>query len=92
MAEQDFASISQGDPSLLRQVEAVVVASHRDLLRGQGLRWSQPVTYRWLRYEDPMPVQRLAEAVQKLNQMGGSFDRDAVEKACVEAVKSGFSS
>jgi hypothetical protein len=92
MAKQDFANIAQGDPSLLSQVESIVVESHRKLLEEQGLEWSLPVTYRWLHYEDPMPVQRLTEAVHKLNQMGRTFAGDAVEKACVEAMKSGFSS
>jgi hypothetical protein len=92
MAEQDFATIAKGDPSLLGQVESIVVESHRRMLEEHGQPWSLPVTYRWLHYEDPEPVQRLAEAVQKLDQMGVPFDGKAVEKAWIEAAKSGFSS
>jgi hypothetical protein len=91
MAARDFASISAGDPSLIRQVEAIVVESHRSLYLARGWPWSPPVAYRWLRYEDERPVERLAGGVQKLIRMGGQFDAAAVEKACAEAARSGFS-
>jgi hypothetical protein len=91
MSARDFATVSAGDPSLLSQVEAIVVESHRRLYSAQGRPWSPPVAYRWLRYEDERPVARLAEGVEKLIRMGAHFDGNAVEKACAEAARSGFS-
>src|SRR6266851_1775796 len=55
------------------------------------LRRAEPIAYRWLHYEDPMPVGRLTEGVQRLIGMGVDFDGDAVDKACAEARKRGFS-
>ncbi len=92
MATQDFSAIATGDHSLLRQVEAIVIDSHRRLYLSEGKQWSRPVAYRWVRYEDPMPVERLAEAVKRLENMGATFDPEAVEKACKEAARAGFSS
>jgi hypothetical protein len=91
MAQQDFDAISAGEPSLLRQVEEIVVESHRTLYDAEGRPWSKPVAYRWLRFEDPMPVARLQEGVEKLRGRAASIDPDAVEKVCKEAVKHGFS-
>ena len=78
------------DSGLLRQVEHIVVEGHRRLYEKQGRQWSRPAAYRWLRYEDPAPVQRLAEGARRLRRRGAEFDADAVEKACVEAAKKGF--
>jgi hypothetical protein len=91
MARQDFDNVSTGEPSLLRQVEEIVIDSHRRLYEAQGRPWSKPVAYRWLRFEDPMPVARLLEGVQKLRRRGVSIIPEPVEKACVEAAKRGFS-
>jgi len=91
MARQDFSDIARGDPSLLGQVEAIVVEAHRRLYRKEGKEWSPPVAYRWLRYEDPMPLARLLEGVEKLELEGATFDDIAVEKACAEGVARGFS-
>jgi len=91
MAGQEFADLAQGEPSILRQVEAIVVDAHRGVYERAGKVWSRPAAYHWLRYEDPMPVARLAEGVEKLEMMGATFDADAVEKACIEAAKRGFS-
>jgi hypothetical protein len=91
MARQDFGTLSAGEPSLLRQVEEIVVESHRTLHEAQGLAWSKPLAYRWLRFEDPMPVARLQEGVKKLGGRAASFDAGAVEKACKDAAKVGFS-
>ena len=90
MSAQDFALLSAGDPSLLQQVEAVVLEAHRLVYERDGLAWSRPAAYRWLRYEDPMPVARLREGVEKLREMGARFDPEAVEKACREAAGRGF--
>ena len=91
MAQQDFQTLMAGEASLLHQVEAIVVDGHRRLCSERGKEWSRPVAYRWLRYEDPMPVSRLQEGARKLKRLGVSFDADAVEKACSEAVPHGFS-
>jgi len=91
MARQDFADVSGGEPSLLRRVEEIVIDSHRRLYESEGRPWSKPIAYRWLRFEDPMPVARLREGVLELRGRGVSINPDAVEKACAEAVKHGFS-
>jgi hypothetical protein len=91
MATQDFTVIAAGEPSLLHQVEQIVVDGHRRLYAAEGKPWSRPVAYRWLRYEDPMPVARLGEGVEKLIRLSVRFDPLAVEKACTEAARSGFS-
>jgi hypothetical protein len=91
MAGQAFADIAGGDPSLLGQVEAIVVEAHRRLYEREGREWSRPVAYRWLRYENPMPVERLLEGVEKLEVAGATFDDAAVDKACAEGVARGFS-
>ena len=90
MVQQDFGTMSAGEPSLLRRVEGIVVESHRRLYAVQGRPWSRPIAYHWLRYEDPLPVARLLEGVKKLRRRGASFDAEAVEKACTEAGKRGF--
>jgi hypothetical protein len=90
MARQDFATLTIAEPSLLGHVEAIVVEGHRRLYLDRGRPWSQPIAYRWLRYEDPDPVARLREGVKKLRRRGASFDAEAVEKACKEAVDHGF--
>jgi hypothetical protein len=90
MVRQDFGAMAAGEPSLLRRVEGIVVEGHRRLYALQGRSWSRPVAYRWLRYEDPLPVARLLEGVKKLRRRGAGFDAEAVEKACTEAGKSGF--
>ena len=88
MNGQDFELLVES--GLLRQVEQIVVEGHRRLYEKQGRQWSRPAAYRWLRYEDPAPVQRLAEGARRLRRRGAEFDADAVEKACVEAAKKGF--
>jgi hypothetical protein len=88
MAGQDFQLLV--DSGLLRQVEQIVVDGHRNLYESKGREWSAPMAYRWLRYEDPTPVARLAEGTKRLRKRGIEFDSDAVEKACAEASKKGF--
>lgn len=91
MAAQDFRTITEGEPSLLRHVEQVVVGSHRSLYAVKGRRWSEPAAYHWLHYEDPDPVGRLLEGLAKLRRRGAQVDDNAVDKACREARKQGFS-
>jgi hypothetical protein len=91
MALQEFAELTAGEPSLLRQVELIVLASHRRLCAEKGRVWSEPIAYHWLRYEDPMPVARLADGVRRLLGEGATLDRDAVDKACAAARIRGFS-
>jgi hypothetical protein len=88
MARQDFQSLV--DSGLLGQVEQIVVDGHRTLHESEGLAWSPSMAYRWLHYEDPEPVARLAEGVKKLRRRGVEFDAGAVDKACAEAVRKGF--
>ena len=91
MARQDFATISAGKPSLLRQVEEIVIESHRKLSESEGRDWSKSIAYRWLRFEDPMPVARLQDGLKRLRLGGAEVGLDAVDKVCKDAVKDGFS-
>lgn len=68
-----------------------MIESHRRLYEAEGRAWSRPLAYRWLRFEDPRPVARLQEGVEKLVRRAADFDPDAVEKACKVAAKDGFS-
>jgi len=78
------------DSGLIRQVEEIAVDGHRRLHEESGREWSRPAAYRWLRYEDPAPVARLADGVRKLRSRGVKFDAEAVDKACVTASRKGF--
>jgi hypothetical protein len=88
MESQDFDLLVAS--GLLARVEKIVVESHRRLYELQGREWSRPIAYRWLRFEDPAPVERLAEGARKLLRRGAEFNSEAVEKACVEASQKGF--
>jgi len=85
MGGQDFADLLRS--GLLREVEGIVLDAHRRLYEARGEPWSPPIAYRWLRYEDPAPVARLAEGVRKLRRRGAAFDAEAVDKACARAPK-----
>jgi hypothetical protein len=74
---------------VLTELEEIVVAAHRGLWAKEGKDWSRSAAYRWLRYEDPAPVDRLAEGVRRLRRRGASFDAEAVDKACAKASKAG---
>jgi len=87
MSEQNFPSLVE--TGLLTEVEEIVITAHHGLYRRQGKAWSRPAAYRWLRYEDPAPVERLAEGVRKLRERGAQFDAEAVDKACARASKAG---
>ncbi|GAC1505518.1 MAG: hypothetical protein NVS1B3_03890 [Candidatus Dormibacteraceae bacterium] len=88
MAVQDFHILVE--TGLLRQVEEIVVESHRQLYLTEGKEWTPPIAYRWLRYEDPIPVNRLLDGTKRLRRSGADFDADAVDKACQKASKKGF--
>jgi hypothetical protein len=88
MAGQDFADLVRG--GLLPRVEQIVLDAHRGLYEAEARAWSRPIAYRWLRYEDQMPIDRLREGVKRLRRRGASFSLDAVDKACTEALKNGF--
>ena len=88
MAGQDFADLVR--EGLLPQVEEIVLDAHRRLDEAEGREWSRPAAYHWLRYEDPMPVDRLRDGVKRLRRRGASFSADAVDKACHEGLKNGF--
>jgi hypothetical protein len=91
MSGQQFSLLAAGRPSLLERVESIVVDAHCKLYQREGRKWSRPIAYHWLHYEDPMPVARLQEGVEKLRQGDADFDAAAVDKACTEALKRGFS-
>ena len=88
MASREFSDLLDG--SLLRQVEGIVVDAHRLSFEARGKVWSQPVAYRWLRYESSDPVARLADGVRRLRKRGANFEAGAVDKACAEASNRGF--
>ena len=67
MATQPFDRLLEGEPSLLRRVEQLVVDAHRRWSEsGGGGNWSEPMAYQWLHYEDPDPVDRLADGLRRL--------------------------
>ena len=88
MAGGHFAELQRS--GLLTDVEEIVVEGHRTLYAAEGRPWSRPAAYHWLTYEDPEPVQRLADGVRRLRKRGAKFDPDAVDKACARASKTGF--
>jgi hypothetical protein len=88
MSAQEFAVLVQS--GVLKQVEEIVVAAHRSLYKKEGRPWSRPAAYHWLRYEDPAPVDRLADGVRRLRGRGAKFDTAAVDKACARASKQGY--
>jgi len=88
MATLPFGELNGG---LLQEVEAIVLDSHRKLYEAHRRPWSRPIAYHWLHYEDPMPVDRLADGVERLAGEGATFDAAAVDKACTQAVERGFS-
>jgi hypothetical protein len=68
MAAEPFDVVLQGDPQLLRAVEALVVDMHHRWYESSGRSdWSEPKAYHWLRYEDPDPVGRLIDGVRRLS-------------------------
>ena len=88
MERQEFSVLAES--GLLEQVEQIVVEGHRALSESEGLAWTPPMAYRWLRYEDPEPVSRLLDGTKRLRERGVEIDADAVEKACAEASQKGF--
>jgi hypothetical protein len=67
MTAQPFERLLEGDPPLLGSVETIVVGAHRDWYEASGRTdWTEPKAYRWLHFEDPDPVARLADAVRRL--------------------------
>jgi hypothetical protein len=84
MAAREFEDlVSSG---LLKDVEEIVVLAYLSVHPGAR----RPDAYRWLRYEDSDPVERLADGVRKLRKGGANFDAGAVDKACAEASNRGF--
>jgi hypothetical protein len=85
MGGQEFASLVGA--GVLRDVEQLTVQAYLAAHPGA----SRPDAYRWLHYEDPDPIVRLADGVRKLRREGAEFDAEAVDKACAEASKLGYS-
>lgn len=83
MVRQPFDAV-RGE--LLEGVERLVVADHRGYVeRVLGQPWSAPLTYRWMRYEDPDPVARLLVATAHLEALWDNDD-DPAEVARLEAL------
>ena len=67
MGGQPFERLLEGDPPLLRSVEAIVVGAHRDWYAASGRSdWAESKAYHWLHYEDSDPVARLVDGVRRL--------------------------
>ena len=64
MRSQPFEAVRE---LLLEPLERLVVADHAALHRDRlGEEWSPPAAYRWIRYEDPAPIDRLLDATRRL--------------------------
>jgi hypothetical protein len=85
MAGQDFAALLEA--GLLREVEQITVQAYLAAHPGA----SRADAYHWLHYEDPDPIARLADGVRRLRKDRAKFDAEAVDKACAEASKLGYS-
>jgi hypothetical protein len=84
MATAEFHLLLES--GLLTDVEEIVVGAYLAAHPGA----SRPEAYRWLRYEDPDPVARLAEGVRRLREEGAQLGGDAVDKACSKASAKGL--
>jgi hypothetical protein len=84
MAAADFDALLES--GLLKDVEEIVVNAY---LASRPAA-TRPEAYRWLRYESPDPVARLAEGVRRLEETGAQLDGDAVDKACAKAFAEGL--
>ncbi len=84
MERADFSLVV--DSGLLKDVEEIVVGACLAAHPGA----SRPDAYRWLHYEDPEPLARLAEGVRRLRENRARFDAEAVDKACAKASKTGL--
>ncbi len=68
MRRLPFAAVRES--GLLEAVERLVVAEHRALYKEVlGEPWSPSSAYRWIRYEDPDPLARLADATNRLDRV-----------------------
>ena len=90
MRHQDFETVVAGDPSLIRLVELGVLDAHRRWHVREGRDWSEPIAYRWLRYEDPDPPARLAEGLRRLEAEGVEVDAVLARRALEEGRRRGF--
>jgi len=84
MAGQEFSTLV--DSGLLKDVEEIVVGAYLAAHPRAG----RPDAYRWLRYEDPEPVERLVEGARNLAERSAQFSEVAVDKACAKASKLGY--
>ena len=90
MAEQPFADLVRGDPSLLQKVEQLVVGGHHRWHRSRRRPWSEPAAYHWLRYEDADPVARLADGARRLAAEGVVLEGAELNAAMALARQHGF--
>ncbi|GAC1658660.1 MAG: hypothetical protein NVS9B1_19040 [Candidatus Dormibacteraceae bacterium] len=90
MAEQPFSALTEGDPSLLGQVEKLVVEGHHRWHRSRRRPWSRPDAYRWLRYEDPDPLARLIDGARRLAAEGVVLEGAELNAALAIARRHGF--
>lgn len=78
MARQPFELMVEGGDPLLASAERVVLDAHRrwreDRLQQT---WTAAAAYRWLRFEDPDPVRRLIDGVDRLARVV-EVDQDAL--------------
>lgn len=90
MAVQPFERMVEGADPLLAMAEGVVVDAHRrwrqDLLNET---WTVASAYRWLHFEDPEPVRRLIDGVDRLAALV-EVDQDALRQLLAGAAVRGY--
>ena len=84
MAGADFHALVES--GLLTDVEEIVVRAYVSAHPGA----TRPEAYSWLRFEDPDPVARLADGVNRLLEEGTRLDLNAVDKAWAKASARGL--
>ena len=90
MARQPFERMVEGGDPLLPRAERLVVEAHRRGREALGQEaWTPAAAYRWLRFEDPDPIRRLIDGVDRLSPVA-EVDEHALELVIERAAGIGY--